>query len=105
MQQRAALWPELPGGFKNIAHSSKSGVIQLMHSGPDEVWSREAPQRRSGVPWGPILGSRGVVFGQKLGPEESRSDQIGWQQMFNEKFLAPTRGRVRIVKLGLELKR
>ena len=63
MQQRAALAPELPGGFKNIAHSSKSGVVQFWHSGLDQVWSREVAQRRSGVPWGPILGSRGVVFG------------------------------------------
>ena len=63
MQQRAALASELPGGFKNIVHSSKTGVVQLCPSGPDQVWSREAPQRRSGVPWGPILGSRGVVFG------------------------------------------
>ena len=27
MQQRAALFPELPEGFKNIAHSSKSEVV------------------------------------------------------------------------------
>ena len=118
MQQRAALFPELPGGFKNIAHSSKSGVVQFWHSGPDQVWSREAPQRRSGVPWGSILGSRGVVFGMaaegvrfpgnqavdlrtldldlELGKSNSNSNSTS-------NSATQTRTRLRTLKLTLEL--
>ena len=37
MQQRAAMQQGGPGGFRNIAHSSKSGSLQLDQGVPEAV--------------------------------------------------------------------